>query len=58
MNAVIQPGTILYDSSGSKKETLVILSLTGNLALKEKTKLEKWLQVRMNNPAVRLIFQQ
>ena len=56
-NAVIQPGVAVYDSSGSKKETLVILSLSSKLALKEKTKLEKWLQVRMNNPSVHLIIQ-
>lgn len=56
-NAIIQQSVILGDSTIDKKTILVLLSLSANLPVREKVKLENWLKVRMNQPNINLIFQ-
>lgn len=56
-NAIIQQSVILGDSTTDKKTILVLLSLSANLPAREKIKLKNWLEVRMNQPNINLIFQ-
>ncbi len=56
-NAIIQPSVIIGDSTAGKKTIVILLSLSENISLKEKTKLESWLKVRLNQPNIHLIFQ-
>lgn len=56
-NAVIQSSFILGDSAVLKQTVLVLLSLTADLPQQEKTKLENWLKVRLNQPNIKLIYQ-
>lgn len=56
-NAILQPSLMLSDSANSKQTYLVVLSLTKPLPLLEKSKLENWLKVRLNNQNINLNFQ-
>lgn len=57
-NAILQPSYMLSDSSGSKPTFLVLLSLSAKLSIQEKSKIENWLKVRLNQQNINLIFQQ
>lgn len=56
-NGIVQPSVIIGDSTAAKKTLVILLSLSANLAAKEKIKLEKWLKVRLNQSNISLIFQ-
>jgi di/tripeptidase len=56
-NAVIQPTTVLTDSSAREPVFLVLLSLSSGLSRREKIKMENWLKVRLQEKQVKLIFQ-
>ncbi len=56
-SAVLQPSSILGDSSSSKQIFLVLLSIPEKLPKKEKLKLEHWLKVRLNQQNINLLFQ-
>lgn len=56
-NGIVQPSVIIGDSTAAKKTLVILLSLSANLAAKEKIKLEKWLKVRLNQSNINLIFQ-
>lgn len=56
-NAIIQPSEMLSDSLTPKKTVLIFLSLSTNITLEEKTKLENWLKIRLNQPTIYLFFQ-
>jgi len=57
-NAILQPSILFGDSASSKDTYLVLLSLSKNLPVLDKAKIEKWLQVRLNQKNIQLIFQQ
>ncbi len=57
-NAILQPSYMLSDSAGSKQTFLVLLSLSSKLSVQEKSKIENWLKVRLNQQNINLIFQQ
>lgn len=56
-SAILQPSYLLSDSTGSKKTYLVLLSLSAKLPAQEKSKVENWLKVRLNQQNINLIFQ-
>jgi hypothetical protein len=56
-NAILQPSYMLSDSAGAKKTFLVLLSLSAELPVQEKSKIENWLKVRLNQQNINLIFQ-
>ncbi len=56
-NGIIQTSVIIGDSTAGKKTVVILLSLSANLPLQEKIKLENWLKVRLNQPNINLIFQ-
>ncbi|MBK7883353.1 MAG: hypothetical protein IPJ81_05875 [Chitinophagaceae bacterium] len=55
-NAIIQPSAILSDST-TQNTMLILLSMSGNIPSREKARLKNWLQVRLNQPNINLIFQ-
>jgi len=57
-NAILQPSILFGDSASSKDTYLVLLSISKNLPVLDKAKIEKWLQVRLNQKNIQLIFQQ
>lgn len=57
-SAVLQPSYILSDSIGSKQTFLVLLTLSARLPEQEKSKIENWLKVRLNQQNINLIYQQ
>ncbi len=57
-NAVLQPAITLSDSASSKQLFLVLLTTTGKLPAQEKTKIAKWLKVRLQQDNIQLIFHQ
>lgn len=57
-NAILQPSYILSDSAGSKQTFLILLSLSTKLPVKEESKIENWLKIRLNQQNINLIFQQ
>ncbi|MBK7308676.1 MAG: hypothetical protein IPI88_17775 [Chitinophagaceae bacterium] len=56
-NAVIQPSIILTDSSVTSRTFLVLLSISSRLSKQEKSKIENWLKVRLQQNNINLIFQ-
>lgn len=56
-SAILQPSYMLSDSTGSKQTFLVLLSLSARLSAQEKSKIENWLKVRLNQQNINLIFQ-
>ena len=54
---IIQPSMAVTDSAVMKSTYLVLLELTGNLPASEKIKLEKWLNIRLQQTNLTLIFQ-
>ena len=56
-NAILQPSYMLSDSAGSKPTFLVLLSISAKLPAPEKSKIENWLKVRLNQQYINLIFQ-
>jgi len=54
--AAIQPAKLWSDSSANNT-TLILLSLSGILPSGEKSKLENWLKVRLNQQNIKLIIQ-
>lgn len=56
-NAILQPSYLLSDSAGSKQTFLILLSLSAKLPAQEKSKIENWLKVRLNQQNINLIFQ-
>ncbi len=56
-NAIIHSATILSDSAAVEPTYLVLLSLSSKLSNKEKTRLEKWLKIRLQQDTLKLIFQ-
>lgn len=56
-NAVIQSSNLLSDSSAKAPVFVVLLSLSDNLSMQEKNKMESWLKVRLQQNNVKLIFQ-
>lgn len=56
-SAILQPTSLLSDSSGSRQLYLVYLSTSRQLPSAEKLKIEKWLKVRLNQTDVKVIFQ-
>ena len=55
--AVIQPSQIIGDSSIAQKTVVVLLTIAENIPPQEKTKLENWLKVRLNQNRINLILQ-
>jgi uncharacterized hydrophobic protein (TIGR00271 family) len=55
--AVLQPASILRDSSLLKNTFLVLIGFKGKYSLKEKSKIESWLKLRLNQPDINLILQ-
>lgn len=56
-SAILQPSYMLSDSAVSKQTFLVLLSLSAKLPAPEKSKIENWLKVRLNQQNINLIFQ-
>ena len=56
-NAVIQPSVVLTDSSVTSRTFLVLLSISSRLSKQEKSKIENWLKVRLQQNNINLIFQ-
>ncbi len=56
-NAVIQPSTLLSDSSTKAPVFLVLLSLSAKLSRAEKNKMENWLKIRLKENNIKLILQ-
>ena len=56
-NAIIHSSTILSDSAKVEGTYIVLLSLSSNLSKQEKTKLENWLKIRLQQKSIKLIFQ-
>jgi uncharacterized hydrophobic protein (TIGR00271 family) len=54
--ATIQQSKILGDST-TKNTTLILLEFNGRITRQDKTKLERWLKVRLKQPNINLIFQ-
>lgn len=55
--AFIQPSTVFTDSSNTSRMFLVLLSFSSRLPKREKVKIENWLQVRLQQKNINLIFQ-
>ncbi len=55
-NAILQPSVMVSDSARAQVY-LVLLSVGSRLALQEKTKIENWLKVRLQQGNIRLILQ-
>lgn len=56
-NAILQPTYLYGDSTGSKQLYLVLLSLSVKPTSLEKSKIENWLKIRLNQQNINLIFQ-
>ena len=60
-NAIIEPSTAFTDSSKTKKLYLVLINTEERISSEEKTKIEKWLKVRLEQEhgkdSLALIFQ-
>jgi uncharacterized hydrophobic protein (TIGR00271 family) len=56
-NAIIQPSVLFGDSSLSKRTYLVLLWMPAKPTKNEKTKIENWMKVRLNQNNINLIFQ-
>lgn len=56
-SAIIQPSMVLSDNSHSKDVILVILNMPEKITGKEKSKMESWLKVRLQQDSVALIIQ-
>ncbi|MBL0146029.1 MAG: TIGR00341 family protein [Chitinophagaceae bacterium] len=55
-SAILQPSFMLSDSAVSKQTYLVLLSLSAKLPAPEKSKIENWLKVRLNQQNINLNF--
>jgi len=56
-NAILQPSYMLSDSTASKQTFIVLLSLSSRIPAPEKSKIENWLKIRLNQQNINLIFQ-
>lgn len=56
-NAILQPTYLYGDSTGSKQLYLVLLSLSVKPTTLEKSRIENWLKIRLNQQNINLIFQ-
>lgn len=56
-SAILQPSSLLSDSSRSKQLFLVYLSTSRRLSYADRLKIEKWMKVRLNGREVKVIFQ-
>ena len=54
---IIQPSMAVTDSAALKSAYLVLVELAGGLPASEKIKLEKWLNIRLQQNNITLIFQ-
>ena len=54
---IIQPSMAVTDSAALKSAYLVLVELAGGLPTSEKIKLEKWLNIRLQQTNLTLIFQ-
>ena len=54
---IIQPSMAVTDSAALKSTYLVLVELAGGLPANEKIKLEKWLNIRLQQNNITLIFQ-
>ncbi|MEO5944194.1 MAG: TIGR00341 family protein [Ferruginibacter sp.] len=54
--AVIEPSVLFIDSAKTKPIFLVIVDLQKNISQKEKIKIQDWLQVRLHQDSVAMIF--
>jgi hypothetical protein len=54
----LQPAALLNDSAVSKQLFLVLLTTSVKIPVQEKTRIENWLKVRLQQDNIQLIFQQ
>ncbi len=56
-HAIIQPSRVWGDSANVGQTLVVLLTIKGILSNKEKSKMEKWLAVRMKQPNIQILIQ-